>query len=289
MASDCTLRSYRSDIEQFRAFCRNELGKSDDPQGISGDDLRLWLASCRLAGVSARTVCRHASALRSFFTFLRKRKGICNDAPLAMVSPKQAKSLPKFITESESNAIVDSLSEQAMHSDDFETVRDALIFIMFYTTGIRAAELIGLLDVNVNSAAGELKVLGKRNKERLIPFGKELTMIIDRYRSLRQDAVGATNTFFARRNGLPLYYAMVYKVVHGTMDDAAVKSSKRSPHVLRHSFATDMLNNGADLGALQQLLGHASLATTQQYTHLSFTELQNNYQQAHPRALTKED
>lgn len=289
MASDCTLRSYRSDIEQFRAFCGRELGKSDAPEGITGDDIRLWLASSRLAGVSARTVCRHASALRSFFTFLRKRKGIVNDACMSIVSPRQPKTLPKFISESENNAIADDLFSVAMNSEEFVEVRDALIFIMFYSTGIRAAELMDLRDADVDTVRGELKVLGKRNKERLIPFGKELAMLIDRYRTLRQKEAGATETLFVRSNGKPLYYAMVYKAVRSVLDGASVKSSRRSPHVLRHSFATDMLNHGADLGALQQLLGHASLATTQQYTHLSFSELQNNYQQAHPRAQNKED
>ena len=145
--------------------------------------------------------------------------------------------------------------------------------------------------ITVDTSRGELKVLGKRNKERIIPFGEELREMISHYRDIRSTSVPQTGTdaFFVRDNGDPVYYGLVYRTVRSVLDSANVKSSRRSPHTLRHSFATDMLNNGADLAAVQKLLGHASLATTQRYTHLSYRELQKNYKLAHPRAQKKEN
>ena len=159
---------------------------------------------------------------------------------------------------------------------------------MIYSTGLRCSEIQGLMDKDVDTARGELKVLGKRNKERIIPFGKELSDMITTYRKLRDDTVGTTapNEFFVRESGEPLYRKLIYNVVHKALAGNTV-ASRQSPHVLRHSFATDMLNNGADLYAVQQLLGHQSLATTQVYTHITYRELKQNYQQAHPRALKK--
>ncbi|MDE6131284.1 MAG: tyrosine-type recombinase/integrase, partial [Muribaculaceae bacterium] len=157
--------------------------------------------------------------------------------------------------------------------------------IMFYTTGMRAAELIGLRDADVDTRRCELKVLGKRNKERIIPFGQELQEMIELYRTLREKEIPGlqADEFFVRPDGQPVYYVLVNKAVHSLLD-GRVSATKRSPHVLRHSCATDMLNNGADLTAVQRLLGHASLATTQIYTHLSIRDLKNNYKLAHPRA-----
>ena len=188
--------------------------------------------------------------------------------------------------------MIDSLDDDSMALDDFETVRDALIVNMLYTTGMRAAELVDLDDGKVDCLACELKVHGKRNKERIIPFGKELKEMITRYRQIRNSTIGNSapaDPFFVRPDGKRVYYQLVYRVVRRTLSAARVSSSRRSPHVLRHSFATDMLNDGADLTAIQKLLGHNSLATTQRYTHLSYRELQQNYQLAHPRAQKKED
>lgn len=169
-------------------------------------------------------------------------------------------------------------------SRGFEQERDALIFLMLYSTGMRRGELIGLQDRNVDTLRGELKVLGKRNKERIIPFGGELAEAIDRYRRIRESAVGAvTGPFFVRGHGEPLYPMLVERIVKKALRGRA-HAQRLSPHVLRHSFATDMLNNGADLVAVQKLLGHESLATTQVYTHITYRELKQNYQLAHPRA-----
>lgn len=168
--------------------------------------------------------------------------------------------------------------------DEFTAVRDALILLMLYSTGMRRAELIGLKDVDVHVPSGELKVLGKRNKERIIPFGNEMKEAVERYRHLRSAVVpGMPVTFFVRPDGRPLYPMLVERVVKKALQGRA-HAARLSPHVLRHSFASDMLNNGADLVAVQQLLGHESLATTQVYTHITYRELKQNYQLAHPRA-----
>ncbi|MDE6459066.1 MAG: tyrosine-type recombinase/integrase [Muribaculum sp.] len=173
-------------------------------------------------------------------------------------------------------------------TDDFNQVRDRLIVDMIYTTGLRASEVTGLLDADIDTARGELKVLGKRNKERIIPFGPELAKMIAQYRNLRASTVPppAADEFFVRKSGEPIYRKLVYNAVHNALSGHTV-ARRQSPHVLRHSFATDMLNNGADLYSVQQLLGHQSLATTQVYTHITYRELKQNYQQAHPRALKK--
>lgn len=284
-----TVRAYRGDLEQFRAFCAADTG-SDAPEDVDTGVIRRWIASLVGGGVSPRSMARKESALRTFFDFLTRRRGLAANPMEGIHNPKLPRVLPQFVPESQMQAVVDSMVGERSNSTDFADVRNALIVTMLYTTGMRAAELISLRDAAVDTSAGELKVLGKRNKERVIPFGPELREMINRYRTLRHDTVGHdTDTFFVRPDGRPLYYMLVWRAVKEILDEAAVSSSRRSPHVLRHTFATDMINGGADLGAVQKLLGHASLATTQQYIHLSYRELQKNYQQAHPRAQKRKE
>ncbi|MDE6136087.1 MAG: tyrosine-type recombinase/integrase, partial [Muribaculaceae bacterium] len=191
--------------------------------------------------------------------------------------------LPSFIRPDETATVLDA----GFDPDDFEAMRAHMVMLLLYATGMRASELTGLRDADVDTTRRELKVLGKRNKERIIPFAEEVKQTIEQYRAVRDRIVGFTPEYFAvRPSGEPLYYGLLNRIVHSQLD-GSVHSAKRSPHVLRHSFATDMLNNGADLNAVQRLLGHASLATTQVYTHLSYRDLQNNYQLAHPRAQRK--
>lgn len=284
-----TVSSYSLDIGQWLNFASaNALGcprgsrPSDvDHAAITVADLRLWVAYLASEKLSPRTIRHKVQALRSFYRFM-VRKGILQVNPAAdLATARLPKPLPTFIRPDESRYCFD----EPYDSENFEEVRNRLIVTMFYTTGMRASELIGLLDVNVDTVRCELKVLGKRNKERIIPFGKELQEMIELYRTLRNRTVpGATpREFFVRPGGEPVYYVLVNKAVHNMLD-GRVSSPKRSPHVLRHSCATDMLNNGADLTAVQRLLGHASLATTQIYTHLSIRDLKNNYKLAHPRA-----
>ena len=282
--SELSVDAYRSDLTQLRSFLRDSLGKDDAPSSITLADLRLWLASLSRGKLKASSIKRKVAAVHTFFRFLVRRHGFAVDPSARLVAPKGEKVLAAFVPQVETEQILNSYD---VAEEDFVVARDELIVTMLYSTGIRAAELIGLRDVAVDTSACELKVLGKRNKERIIPFGPELKQMIEHYRKLRDELVGGLppESFFVRPSGEPVYYGLVNRVVHREL--AGVQSARRSPHVLRHSFATDMLNNGAEITAVQQLLGHASLRTTQRYTHLSYRELQQNYKLAHPRALKK--
>lgn len=290
-----TVAAYIADVESMRRFLKEELYKGDDPEGITTDDLRLWIAGMSRLGQSPRSVGRRMCGVRALFRFLSRRKALAVDPMRGLKPPKPPKSLPSFVPQNETQSIIDVFAENdadsaARGDGSYDFIRNNLIVTMLYSTGMRAAELVDLLDVNVDTVAGELKVRGKRNKERVIPFGNELKTMIEHYRTLRSRTVSSTDGhFFLRSDGRPLYYRLVYRAVHGALDAAAVHSAKRSPHVLRHSFATDMLNNGSELTAVQQLLGHSSLQTTQKYTHLTYRELQQNYELAHPRAHKTEE
>lgn len=293
--STLTVSAYRRDLTQWAEFATGSTTSPLDllvPTDVTTADLRQWLGALARGGCSPRTIRRKASALRAFFRFLMRNHGLPANPASALTLPRQAKELPVYIRPNETAEL---LSETGADSaGDFIAMRDRLMVEMFYTTGIRCQELVDLLDVNVDTSRGELKVHGKRNKERIIPFGTELGHSIETYRSLRDSdnatAVSAsdrTAPFFVRKNGEPIYRKLAYNVVHTALSEGGIHATRLSPHVLRHSFATDMLNNGAPLSSVQQLLGHASLASTQVYTHITYRELKQNYQLAHPRALKK--
>lgn len=281
-----TIEAYSRDLNQWADYAtaagRHELR----PETTTLSDLRLWIADRAARGDSPRTIRRKIQTLRAFFRFAMQRYGLKSNPAADITVPKLPRHLPIYIREEETNAMIDSENSSAS-DDDFESMRNALIIDMLYSTGIRCSELIGLKDSDVDTVKGELKVLGKRNKERIVPFGAELSDFISRYRAVRLSATGrAPSAFFVRANGAPLYRKLVYNIVHRAME-GRVHASRMSPHVLRHSFATDLLNSGAQLTSVQQLLGHSSLSTTQVYTHISFRELKQNYQHAHPRAQNK--
>ena len=282
--SPATVRAYRSDLAAFRHFLGAELGKDDDPAGVTLADMRLWISYEAQRGLKGASLARRESSLRAFFHFLQRRYGLEVDPTANLRGPKLDKPLPAFVPRDEITSIIDSYGGDEA-SGDFEAVRNDLIVTMLYTTGMRAAELVGLRDVAVNTDTGELKVLGKRNKERIIPFGDELAFAIGNYRNARLRVTGQTRhrEFFIRPDGQPLYPMLVERVVKKSLTGHTL-ASRLSPHTLRHSFASDMLNNGADITSVQQLLGHKSLATTQVYTHITYRELQQNYKLAHPRA-----
>lgn len=286
--SDHTVSSYGSDLRQWYDFAASAgLVGCDtkhpcpDPERVTVNDLRLWVAFMSSEGVSQRSIRRKIQSLRAFYKYLMRRHGIEVNPAADLVTARQSKPLPSFIRPDETESLLDCDFDR----DDFVSVRDHLIIDMFYSTGVRVSELVGLLDADVDLSRGELKVLGKRNKERLIPFGDELRGLIELYREVRAGEIRGASApqFFVKPDGLPMYRELVYRIVRNVLD-GNVTAPRRSPHVLRHSFATDMLNNGAEITAVQQLLGHKSLATTQIYTHLSYREILNNYKLAHPRA-----
>lgn len=288
-----TALSYSVDLRQFRAFLTGvePSGVAAVPEdvedgfnalSVTPSDIRLWLMAMAEQGLSPRSLRRKLTAVSSFYSFLL-RQGLVNANPAKDVEmAKVPKPLPVNLRRQEVEDIIDE--DTCGDNKDFTDVRNALIFLMLYSTGMRRAELIGLKDVDVDTRRGELKVLGKRNKERIIPFGNELREAVEHYRRLRT-AVSADGAeeFFVRPDGSPLYPMLVERIVKKALIGRA-HGSRLSPHVLRHSFASDMLNNGADLVAVQQLLGHESLATTQVYTHITYRDLKQNYQLAHPRA-----
>lgn len=285
--SERTTASYATVLKEWRTFTVGAGRDEDfDPLTVTVNDIRSWAALLAEQRLSAVTIRWKMSALRSFYAYLCRHHGARQNPAADLTLARAPRKLPSFLLQSETMAALD---DSGIDSDDFTSVRDHLAVTMLYETGMRASELLALQDDDVDSARGELKVLGKRRKERIIPFGPALARAIDNYRCLRTDAVGisATDTFFVRSDGRPLYYGLLNKIVHTALD-GRVNSTRRGPHALRHSFATDMLNNGADINAVQRLLGHSSLATTQIYTHITYRELQNNYKLAHPRALKHE-
>lgn len=279
-----TVSSYRVDLFQWHDWATDGGRHEFHPEDITPSDLRVWLQSMSSQHLSPRTVRRKVQSLRAFFKFMMQRHGLTTNPASELSLARTPKPLPVYIPQEETRAMLDATVDE----DDFTEIRNHLILLMFYSTGMRQNELLTLLDRNVDTRKRELKVLGKRNKERVIPFGDELAMTIETYRSVRRRDVGtASDRFFVKEDGDPLYARLIYSIVHSALSDAGVHASRLSPHVMRHSCATDMLNCGAQLPAVQQLLGHQSLATTQVYTHITYRELKQNYQLAHPRAAKR--
>lgn len=312
-----TVLSYSVDLRQFRSFltgveippARSNAAKGEngpqvpdgdadlpddgfDPLSVTPSDIRVWLMQLSENGISSRSLRRKLTTLSSFYTYLMRIGKMQSNPARDVDMAKVGKPLPVNLRKEELQEIIrEDYSPENFEASDgdpemFARCRDSLIILMLYSTGMRRAELIGLSDGQIDMRRSELKVLGKRNKERIIPFGDELRDGIESYLRLRRKMVdGITETFFIRPDGSPLYPMLVERIVKKALAGRA-HGSRLSPHVLRHSFASDMLNNGADLVAVQQLLGHESLATTQVYTHITYRELKQNYQQAHPRAAS---
>ncbi|MBT9872713.1 tyrosine recombinase XerC [Bacteroides salyersiae] len=277
--SEKTVLAYGEDISQLREFAQEEIGDFN-PAEVTPELIREWIVSLMDKGYASASVNRKLSSLRSFYKFLLKKKVVLVDPLRKITGPKNKKPLPSFLKENEMNRLLDDTD----FGEGFEGCRDHLIIEMFYATGIRLSELIGLDDKDVDFSASLLKVTGKRNKQRLIPFGDELKEGMLEYVNVRNEQVlESGGAFFVRKNGERLYKNLVYNLVKRNLSKV-VTLKKRSPHVLRHTFATTMLNNEAELGAVKELLGHSSLATTEIYTHTTFEELKKVYKQAHPRA-----
>ncbi|GHT34247.1 tyrosine recombinase XerC [Bacteroidia bacterium] len=276
--SSHTVLSYKTDLEEFEAFVSEKNGSFSPPE-IEGKNIREWIVLLMDRGISPRSVNRKISALRSFYRFMLQRGLVATNPAKTIKALKTEKNLPLFFKESELNRVLD---DTEIDENDFEACRNRLIIDMFYETGIRLSELVNLKDSDVDLSANTLKVLGKRNKERIVPFGKALRTNIIMYRKLRSEIPNRDYTLYIKKNGEKMYSRLVYQIVHDAMT-AQSSLSKRSPHVLRHTFATSVLNAGAELNAVKEILGHASLAATQVYTHTTFEQLRNIYKKAHPR------
>lgn len=278
-----TVSSYGTDIAQFASHITGGKPEEFDPARCTTADVNEWTLHLASKGMAHRSIRRKVSSLNSLFRFMMKNRLISASPTEGITLAKVPRELPVYIRSEEIAEIIDSEPQWCNKATPFTECRDRLIVLMFYSTGIRRAELIGLLDYKVDTTRGELKVLGKRNKERIIPFGRELAEAITDYRDLRRRYAEPSEHFFVRETGEPLYPMLVERVVKKALA-GRTHATRIGPHTLRHSFATDMLNNGADLTSVQQLLGHSSLATTQVYTHITYRELKHNYQLAHPRA-----
>lgn len=274
-----TLESYGAALRVFEAWFHN-LDEELTWQTVDSDVVRNWTVSLMRSGLAPRSVQLKLSALRSFYRYLLRTGRVDKDPAHVVKSPKADKPLPAFVRQRE----MEHLFRDVDFGSDFAGVRDRLILLTFYCTGIRLAELVGLNTPDVDLSSAELRVTGKRNKQRIVPFGLELEEAIQHYLTVRTARFGGQPTpFFVDDQGGRIGRTYVQRTVKKYLSMVTLQK-KRSPHVLRHTFATVMLNNGADLEAVKEILGHESLATTEIYTHTTFAELKKEYEHAHPRA-----
>ena len=277
--SNYTIEAYSKDLRQFEEYVKVNKDNRFAPDEVDADLVRCWIVSLMDDKMSPVSVNRKLSSLKSFFKFLMKQGSISVNPLRFITGPKTKKPLPYFVRDKEMELLLDGDG----FDEDFEGVRDRLILEMLYDTGIRRSELTGICDSDVDCDTMQVCVTGKRNKQRLIPFAEGLKNLIQAYTEVRNREVGSeSGWFFVRKNGEQLSAGIVYNIVKKKLSEIPTLA-KRSPHVLRHSFATSMLNNGAELNAVKELLGHSSLASTSVYTHTTFEELKKVYH-AHPRA-----
>lgn len=280
--SERTVVPYQEDLKAFESYYRN-LDSQLSWNTVPVDVIRDWIVNLMDQGHKASSVCRKLSAVKSFYKFLLRRGLVDVDPANQVVGPKKDKPLPYFIREKD----MDYLLDRVHFPETPQGVRDRLILMMFYTTGIRASELLGLDVTDISMEERQLRVTGKRNKQRIVPFGHELYQELESYleqRSRMKISDEAEKALFLTdKTGRRMQYTQVRTIVNHYLS-LVTTQTKRSPHVLRHSFATSMLNNKADLQSVKELLGHESLATTEIYTHTTFEELKEMYNQAHPRA-----
>ena len=275
-----TVKAYSFDLEMFHDFLQMQ-DEGLRLEDIDADLVRDWMEFMLDGGDSAASVCRRLSAVKSMYRFALSRGLVSHDPAHSLRGPKKSRPLPQFLTDKEMSRLLDDIE----WGTDYINVRARTIIIMFYETGVRASELVSLDDKDVDFVNREVKVLGKRNKQRIIPFGKELDSVLRQYIEKRDAEVGCPGcgALFTDSEGQRMNYAQVRQLVHDNLS-LVCNLKKRSPHVLRHTFATSMLNNGADIESVQKLLGHEKLSTTEIYTHTTFEQLKKVYGKAHPRA-----
>ena len=270
--------SYKNDIDQFMGWLE-EVRPGADLVSVIHADVRGWMVSLLEGGASAGTVHRKMSALRTLFRYMRRHELITADPMAGLKLPKKPKQLPVFVAE---DALA-KLLDEFRFGDNFSGLRDRTVVEFLYLTGMRRSELTGLRDADVDLSAGQVRVTGKRDKQRVIPLAAGFVKSLRSYIEAREEKGFSGGWFFVTDRGNKMYDRAVYNIV--TRYLAMVTTvEKKSPHVLRHTFATHMLNYGADLNSIKELLGHASLSATQVYTHSTFEQLKKIYKQAHPRA-----
>lgn len=283
-ASPMTIENYAKDLRSYRSYVEGRLGESFVPSEADLDLVRSWLSLRLDAGSKASSVGKYLASLKSFYRYLLK-VGVLSQSPIqGLRPPKAAKPLPVFVPTREMEGLLD----EEINPKDWRQVRDQLLLSMLYECGLRRSELAGLMDAAVDLERRQLRVLGKGRKERIIPFGKGLAEAMQHWRQLRTEMFGSVTSFLVGADGEPMKPSAVYAVAHKALETIP-NLPRRGAHVLRHTFATDMLNSGADLMLLRELMGHNSVSTTVRYTHTSFEQIKQFYQ-AHPRAkATAED
>ena len=272
--SQYTVTSYNSDLNQFFLFLNNFDGISTEKE-ITFKIIRLWISFLVESGLSSRSVNRKISTIKSYFKFLEISEEIILNPTLKIISPKISKKLPVIVEK----VNLDLLLDKENFENSFIGTRDKLIIEVFYLTGIRLSELIGIRIKDFNFESLTLKIFGKRNKERLVPLSFNIVNDIQKF----INKYNLNSLLFTNENQEKLYPKKVYRIVNYYIGKVS-SVNKKSPHVLRHSFATHMLSNGADINAIKEILGHSNLSATQIYTHNSVEKLKSVYKQAHPRA-----
>ncbi len=283
--SSHTVLSYHTDIIQFCNFLQIDT-EQFIPDNITSENISAWMLNLMDNGKSARTVIRKISTLKSLWKFLLLNNYTLQNPVKKLLFPKTKKPIPAFYKHNEITGMLNNKN----NPDNFETVRNLLIIEMFYISGIRLSELISLTDSEIDFNQHTLKVIGKRNKQRIIPVSSKFIDNVKFYINTRNKTLEQKSDpqLFVRSNGKKMYPRLVYSIIHNLMSTVSTLK-KQSPHVLRHSFATHLLNGGADINVVKDLLGHSSLAATQVYTHTGFGELNNIYKHAHPRANQKKE
>lgn len=275
-----TITSYSADLKDFFSYLGVQFGETS-LNDINHIFIRSWLASLKDNGLTSKSINRKISSLKSFFKYCVRTEILANSPMGKIISPKIGKRLPVFVNEEETKKLVETLTQT---SDTWKSLNAKMLITIFYSTGMRLSELITLKEKQIDFSRSSIKVLGKGNKERVVPVSQETIENIRQYQELRNKEIGSTDGFLlVTEKGKKLYPKYAYLLVNqylgtvGTLD-------KKSPHVLRHTFATHLMNNGADLNAVKELLGHSSLASTQIYTHNTIEKLKDIHKKAHPKA-----
>lgn len=276
-----TITAYKNDLISFRDFLLLEYNQ-DNLLEIHYPQIRNWIVSLVDAGISNRTINRKVSSLKSFYKYLQKNEQIVINPLNKHKALKIAKKVQIPFTAKEINSVIENIGKE----DNFTSIRNKLIVELFYSTGIRRTELINIKENNISFSNGTIKVLGKRNKERFVPLLKSVSVTLKSYLEVKKKYTQNLEELFITENGNKIYETLVYRIINSYFSQVSSKV-KKSPHILRHSFATHLLNEGANLNSVKELLGHSSLASTQVYTHNSLDAIKKVYKQAHPRSNKK--